>query len=141
MKYSDKVLDYFENPRNVGEIENASGIGDVGNPRCGDIVRFYIKVDSDGKIVDCKFKTTGCAAAIATSSMATELIKNKTVSEALKITNKDILDQLGGLPPIKIHCSVLAEKAIHEAIWDYSKKTGIVVEGLKKIGECCCFSR
>lgn len=121
--YSDKVLDHFENPRNVGEIENASGIGIVGNPRCGDIMKMYILVDKETNIiVDCKFKTFGCAAAIATSSIATEMIKGKTIEEALKVTNKAVVEALDGLPPIKIHCSLLAEEAIKAAISDYNKK-------------------
>ena len=121
--YSEKVMDHFLNPRNVGEIENASGVGTVGNPRCGDIMRMYILVDDKTKIItDCKFKTFGCGAAIATSSIATELIKGKTIFEAVKITNNAVIEALDGLPPIKIHCSLLAEEAIHAAIADYSKK-------------------
>lgn len=131
--YSDKVLDHFENPRNVGEIENASGVGIVGNPRCGDIMKMYILVDKDTNIItDCKFKTFGCAAAIATSSIATEMIKGKTIEEALKVTNKAVVEALDGLPPIKIHCSLLAEEAIKAAIYDYSKKKNITIEGLEK---------
>ena len=130
--YSEKVMDHFLNPRNVGEIENASGIGTVGNPKCGDIMRMYILVDEKTKIItDCKFKTFGCGAAIATSSIATELIKGKTIFEAVKITNNAVVEALDGLPPIKIHCSLLAEEAIHSAIADYSKKNNIKVEGLK----------
>ena len=131
--YSEKVLDHFENPRNVGEIENASGIGIVGNPRCGDIMKMYILVDDNTKtIIDCKFKTFGCAAAIATSSIATEMIKGKTIEEALKVTNKAVVEALDGLPPIKIHCSLLAEEAIKAAIYDYSKKKNIIIECLEK---------
>ncbi|MBI3007985.1 MAG: Fe-S cluster assembly scaffold protein NifU [Candidatus Omnitrophica bacterium] len=112
--YSAKVMDHFTNPRNVGEIENPSGVGNVGNPVCGDIMRLYIKVEGD-KIVDAKFKTFGCGAAIATSSMVTELVKGKTVEEALKISNKAVAEALGGLPPIKMHCSLLAEEALRSA--------------------------
>ena len=131
--YSEKVLDHFENPRNVGEIENASGIGIVGNPRCGDIMKMYILVDDNTRtIIDCKFKTFGCAAAIATSSIATEMIKGKTIEDALKVTNKAVVEALDGLPPIKIHCSLLAEEAIKAAIYDYSKKKNIIIEGLEK---------
>ncbi len=132
--YSDKVIDHFENPRNVGEIKNASGIGTVGNPKCGDVMRMYILVDDNTKIIkDCKFKTFGCAAAIATSSIATEMVIGKTIYEAVKITNRAVLDALDGLPDTKIHCSLLAEEAINAALLDYSKKKGIVIEGLKDI--------
>ena len=120
-QYSEKVMEHFQNPRNVGEIENADGIGNVGNPICGDILRLYIKVD-DGRIVDAKFKTFGCGAAIATSSMVTELVKGKSVDEALKISNRAVAEALGGLPKIKMHCSVLAEEALRSAIEDYQKK-------------------
>jgi len=118
--YSEKVMDHFRNPRNVGEIENPDGVGRVGNPVCGDVMELYIKVE-DGKIVDAKFKTFGCGAAIATSSMVTEMVKGKTIEEALKITNKAVAEALGGLPPIKMHCSVLAEEALKSAIDDYYK--------------------
>lgn len=121
-QYSDKVMDHFMNPRNVGEIADADGIGNVGNPVCGDIMRMYIKV-KDNVITDIKFKTFGCGAAIATSSMATELIKGKTIEEALSLTNKAVAEALGGLPPVKMHCSVLAEEAVQSAIDDYLKKT------------------
>jgi len=121
-EYSTKVMEHFANPRNVGEIEDADGIGNVGNPVCGDIMRMYIKV-RDGVIVDVKFKTFGCGAAIATSSMATELIKGKTIDEALKVTNKAVAEALGGLPSIKMHCSLLAEEAVQAAIDDYLRKT------------------
>ncbi|MBI2844361.1 MAG: Fe-S cluster assembly scaffold protein NifU [Armatimonadetes bacterium] len=121
-QYSDKVMDHFANPRNVGEIEDADGIGNVGNPVCGDIMRMYIKVE-DGIITDVKFKTFGCGAAIATSSIATELIKGKTIDEALQLTNKAVAEALGGLPPVKMHCSVLAEEAVQSAIDDYLKRT------------------
>lgn len=116
--YSEKVMDHFTNPRNVGEIEDASGVGTVGNAKCGDIMRIYIKVENE-VIVDVKFKTFGCGAAIATSSKATEMVKGKTIDEALKITNQMVMEALGGLPPVKVHCSVLAEEALHAAIQDY----------------------
>ena len=119
--YSDKVIDHFSNPRNVGEIEDASGSGTVGNPKCGDIMKMDIKVE-DGIITDVKFKTFGCGAAIATSSMATEMVKGKSVDEALELTNQAVAEALGGLPPVKMHCSMLAEQAIHAAIEDYKKK-------------------
>ena len=131
MEYSEKVVDHYTNPRNVGKIENASGIGEVGNPVCGDIMKMFIKVENS-IIVDVKFKTFGCGAAIATSSMATELVKGKTVEEALKVTNKAVMEALDGLPPVKVHCSLLAEEAIHAALWDYAEKNGIVIEGLEK---------
>ena len=119
--YSEKVMDHFANPRNVGEIENASGTGTVGNAKCGDIMKMDIKVEN-GVIVDVKFKTFGCGAAIATSSMATEMVKGKTLEEALKLTNKAVAEALDGLPPVKMHCSVLAEEAIKAAIDDYRAK-------------------
>ena len=119
--YSDKVIDHFSNPRNVGEIEDASGSGTVGNAKCGDIMKMDIKVE-DGIITDVKFKTFGCGAAIATSSMATEMVKGKSVDEALELTNQAVAEALGGLPPVKMHCSMLAEQAIHAAIQDYQKK-------------------
>ena len=119
--YSEKVMDHFEHPRNVGEIDNASGTGTVGNPKCGDIMKMDLQVE-DGIIKDAKFKTFGCCAAVATSSMATEMVKGKTVEEALAMTNKEVTDALGGLPPVKLHCSVLAEEAIHAALEDYQKK-------------------
>ena len=121
-QYSEKVMEHFMNPRNVGEIPDADGIGNVGNPICGDIMRMYIKVD-DGIITVVKFKTFGCGAAIATSSMATELIKGKTIEEALDLTNQAVAEALGGLPPVKMHCSVLAEEAVQAAIDDYLRKT------------------
>ncbi|MDD5722439.1 MAG: Fe-S cluster assembly scaffold protein NifU [Syntrophales bacterium] len=120
-QYSEKVMDHFRNPRNVGEIENTDGVGKVGNPVCGDIMELQIKV-KDGVIVDARFKTFGCGAAIATSSMVTELIRNKTIDEASKISNRAVAEALGGLPPIKMHCSVLAEEALTKAIEDYHKK-------------------
>ena len=121
MLYSDKVMEYFTNPRNVGEIKDADGIGEVGNVRCGDIMKIYLKV-KDNVIVDVKFETFGCGSAIASSSIATEMIKGKKIEEALKITNKNVVEALGGLPTHKIHCSVLAEEAIKEAIKDYHTK-------------------
>ena len=130
--YSEKVMDHFEHPRNVGEIENASGVGTVGNAKCGDIMRIFLDIDDDGIIRDVKFKTFGCGAAVATSSMATELVKGKTVQEALQVTNKAVMEALDGLPPMKVHCSLLAEEAIHAALWDYAKKNGIVIDGLKE---------
>jgi nitrogen fixation protein NifU and related proteins len=119
--YNDKVIETFSNPKNVGEIPDASGVGLVGSEACGDIMKLFIKVEN-GIIVDAKFKTFGCGAAIASSSVATEMIKGKTVDEALKITNKQVIEELGGLPPVKIHCSVLAEEALHAALEDYKKK-------------------
>lgn len=130
--YSEKVIDHFSNPRNVGEIENPSGVGTVGNAKCGDIMRIYFDIDENQVIQDVKFKTFGCGAAVATSSMATELVKGKTVHEALKVTNKAVMEALDGLPPVKVHCSLLAEEAIHAALWDYAEKNNIVIEGLKK---------
>ena len=131
--YSEKVMDHFSNPRNVGEIENASGVGTVGNAKCGDIMRMYLDIDEDTKkIKECKFKTFGCGAAVATSSMATELVKGKTIYEALEVTNKAVMEALDGLPPVKVHCSLLAEEAIHAALWDYAEKHGIKIEGLDK---------
>lgn len=131
--YSEKVMDHFANPRNVGEIENADAIGEVGNATCGDIMKMYLKINDDQVIEDVKFKTFGCGAAIATSSMATELIKGKTVDEALKLTNKAVIEALDGLPPQKIHCSVLAEEAVKDAIANYYDKKGITHD-LRKHG-------
>ena len=122
MNYSDKVMEHFTNPQNVGEIENASGCGTVGNAVCGDIMRVYLDIDENNVIRDAKFKTFGCGAAIATSSMATALVKGKTVQEALEVTNKAVMEALDGLPPVKMHCSLLAEQAIHAAVEDYQKK-------------------
>ncbi|MDO5100947.1 MAG: Fe-S cluster assembly scaffold protein NifU [Eubacteriales bacterium] len=130
--YSEKVMDHFEHPRNMGEIENASGVGTVGNAKCGDIMRIYLDIDEAGIIQDVKFKTYGCGAAVATSSMATELVKGKTVNEALQVTNKAVMEALDGLPPVKVHCSLLAEEAIHAALWDYAEKNGIKIEGLEQ---------
>ena len=131
MQYSEKVLDHFTHPRNVGEIEDANGVGEVGNAKCGDIMKIYLKVSDDGIIEDVKFKTFGCGAAIATSSMATEMIIGKSVQEALEVTNKAVMEALGGLPPVKVHCSLLAEQAVHAALWDYAQKNHITIEGLK----------
>ena len=125
-------MEHFNNPRNVGELENPSGVGTVGNAKCGDIMRIYFDIDDQGVIRDAKFKTFGCGAAVATSSMATELVKGKTVQQALSVTNKAVMEALDGLPPVKVHCSLLAEEAIHAALWDYAQKNGIVIEGLKK---------
>ena len=131
--YSEKVMDHFQHPRNVGEIENASGVGTVGNAKCGDIMRMFLDIDDKTHIIkECKFKTFGCGAAVATSSMATEMVKGKTIEEAMQITNKAVMEALDGLPPVKVHCSLLAEEAIHAALWDYATKNGIVIEGLDK---------
>lgn len=130
--YSDKVMDHFTNPRNVGEIEDPSGVGTVGNAQCGDIMRVYFDIDDAGIIQDVKFKTFGCAAAVATSSMATELVKGKTVQKALEVTNRAVCEALDGLPPVKVHCSLLAEEAIHAALWDYAQRNDLKIEGLTK---------
>jgi nitrogen fixation protein NifU and related proteins len=123
--YTDKVLDHFTNPRNVGEIEDASGVGEVGNMKCGDIMKMYLKINDESNVIeDVTFKTFGCGAAIATSSMFTEMIKGKSIDEALSLTNKAIADALDGLPPVKMHCSVLAEEALKAALLDYQKKSG-----------------
>jgi len=138
MLYSEKVMDHFRNPRNVGEIENADGIGEVGNAKCGDIMKMYLKID-DGIITDVKFETFGCGSAIATSSMATELIKGKPVADALKLTNQAVVEALDGLPAHKIHCSVLAEEAVRAAIKDYYDKNGIAYEPEQFCGgDCAC---
>ena len=128
--YSEKVMDHFTNPRNVGEIENPDGVGQVGNPKCGDIMKMSFKIE-DEIIVDVKFKTFGCGAAIATSSIATEMIKGKTVKEALNFTNKQVVESLGGLPSEKVHCSVLAEQAIKAGIYDYANKNNLYYEELE----------
>ena len=134
--YSDKVMDHFQNPRNVGKLDDADGIGEVGNAKCGDIMRMYIKV-KDGVITDCKFNTFGCGSAIATSSMATELIKGKPVEEALELSNQAVVEALDGLPPQKIHCSVLAEEAVRAAVKDYYDKNGIAYDPEKfQIHDC-----
>ena len=141
MLYSEKVMDHFRNPRNVGKIEDADGIGEVGNPVCGDIMKMYIKVNDDDVITDVKFNTFGCGSAIATSSMATEMIKGKSVTEALQLTNKAVVEALDGLPTHKIHCSVLAEEAVKAAVIDFYKKKGREIpEELKNFEincECC----
>ena len=127
MIYTDKVMDHFQNPRNVGEIEDANGVGEVGNAKCGDIMKIYLKVE-DNIIKDVKFKTFGCGSAIASSSMATEMIKGKTLDEAWELSNKAVAEALDGLPPVKMHCSVLAEEAIHKAINDYRARNGLEVQ-------------
>ena len=124
MAYSEKVMDHFNHPRNVGEMENPSGVGTVGNAKCGDIMRMYLDIDDNGIIQEAKFKTFGCGAAVATSSMATELVKGKTIQA--------VMEALDRLPPVKVHCSLLAEEAIHAALWDYAEKNGIKIEGLEK---------
>lgn len=137
MEYSQKVMDHFSNPRNVGKMDNADGVGEVGNPTCGDIMKIYLKID-DGKITDAKFNTFGCGAAVATSSIATEMIKGKTIDEALKLTNKAVIEALDGLPPAKVHCSVLAEEAVKAAIADYYNKNNIpLTDELKGCKGCC----
>ena len=130
--YTEKVMDHFQHPRNMGEIENASGVGTVGNAKCGDIMRIYLDIDDNGIINDVKFKTFGCGAAVATSSMATELVKGKHISEAMQVTNKAVMEALDGLPPVKVHCSLLAEEAIHAALWIMQRSDGIKIEGLQK---------
>ena len=131
MLYSEKVMDHFMHPRNVGEMENPSGVGEVGNAKCGDIMRMYLKIDENDIITDVKFKTYGCGTAIASSSMATELIKGKAINDAINLSNKEVAENLDGLPPIKMHCSVLAEEAIKAALYDYQEKTGHKVKGLE----------
>ena len=128
MEYSAKVMEHFAAPHNVGVIEDANGVGEVGNAKCGDIMKMYLKIDENDVIVDCKFKTFGCGAAIATSSMATELIKGKTIEEALKLTNSVVVEALEGLPPVKVHCSVLAEEAVKTAVADYYNRIGRPVD-------------
>ncbi len=131
MQYSEKVMDHFMNPRNVGEIENASGVGEVGNAKCGDIMRIYLDIDKETKVIkDVKFMTFGCGSAIASSSIATEMVKGKTIDEALAVTNKAVAEALDGLPPVKMHCSVLAEQAIKAALIDYAKKHNIHIPEL-----------
>ena len=130
--YTEKVMDHFAHPRNMGEIKDANGVGMVGNAKCGDIMQMFLKVNDDGIIEDVGFKTFGCGAAVATSSMATELVKGKTIQEALEVTNKAVMEALDGLPPVKVHCSLLAEEAIHAALWDYAEKHHIKIEGLQK---------
>ena len=135
--YSEKVMEHFANPHNVGEIPDANGVGEVGNPKCGDIMRMYLKI-KDNKIEDVKFKTFGCGAAIATSSMATDLIKGKSIDDALSLTNKAVIEALDGLPPIKVHCSVLAEQAVKAALSDYYRRQGVDPEPIVgKLEEDC----
>ncbi|MFO7636211.1 MAG: Fe-S cluster assembly scaffold protein NifU [Clostridia bacterium] len=134
--YTNKVMDHFNNPRNVGEIENANAVGEVGNAKCGDIMKIYMRIEND-IIQDVSFKTFGCGAAIATSSIATEMVKGKSVDEALKLTNKAIVETLEGLPPAKIHCSVLAEEAIKAAIFNYRNKQGDDTKATTKCNSCC----
>ena len=129
--YTEKVMDHFRNPRNVGEIENADGVGEVGNAKCGDIMKIYLKINDEHIIEDVKFQTFGCGSAIASSSMATELIKGKSVDDAVELTNKAVIEALGGLPPVKVHCSVLAEQAVKSALYDYSQKKNIQIKGLE----------
>ncbi len=140
LPYSERVMEHFTNPRNVGEIADASGIGTVGNPVCGDVMKMYLKIEKE-VIVDVKFKTFGCGAAVATSSMVTEMVKGKTISQALEITNQAVAEALGGLPPKKMHCSVLAEEALRSALKDYYKKQGQPVpfedKGHTHEGEVC----
>ena len=144
--YTEKVMDHFQHPRNVGEIENASGVGTVGNAKCGDIMRIYLDIDDNQVIRDVKFKTFGCGAAVATSSMATEMVKGKTVQEAMEVTNKAVMEALDGLPPVKVHCSVLAEQAIKAALSDYYTRIGVdplpivgpVAECSHEDGSCSC---
>lgn len=129
--YNEKVMDHFMNPRNVGEIEDAEAVGEVGNPQCGDIMKIYLRIDENDIITDVKFKTFGCGSAIASSSMATEMIKGKTVDEALELTNMAVVEALDGLPPAKVHCSVLAERAVKAAIYNYAKNRNLVYKGLE----------
>lgn len=137
--YSEKVMDHFSNPRNVGEIENADGVGQVGNAKCGDIMKMYLKIE-DGIIKEAKFKTFGCGAAVATSSMATEMLIGKTIKEAESITNKAVMEALDGLPPAKVHCSVLAEEAIAAALKDYKEKNGLMEDMYYEGCSGCCGS-
>lgn len=137
MMYNEKVVDYFMNPRNSGKLEDANAIGEVGNPKCGDVMKIYLKVDDNQVIQDIKFETFGCAAAIATSSMVTEMAKGKTIEQALKISNKDVAEALGGLPEVKLHCSLLAQQGIEAAVADYFiRKTGKVPDGYKIPANC-----
>ena len=137
MIYSKAAMDHFYNPRNVGTIENADGVGEVGNAKCGDIMKMFLKIEND-IITDVKFNTFGCGAAIATSSMATEMIKGKNIEEALALTNRGVAEALGGLPSAKMHCSVLAEEAVKAAIADYYKKNGRIIPASARLPECCC---
>lgn len=139
--YNETVMDHFHNPRNVGVIEDADGVGEVGNPKCGDIMKIYLKIEND-VITDIKFETFGCGSAIASSSIATEMVKGRTVEQALQLTNKEVVDALGGLPAYKLHCSVLAEQAIQAAVKDYFDRHGISYDAEKVKdcggGDCCC---
>ena len=139
--YNETVMDHFHNPRNVGVIEDADGVGEVGNPKCGDIMKIYLKIEND-VITDIKFETFGCGSAIASSSIATEMVKGRTVAQALQLTNKEVVDALGGLPAYKLHCSVLAEQAIQAAVKDYFDRHGISYDAKKFQdcggGDCCC---
>ncbi len=136
--YSEKVMDHFTNPRNVGEIEDANAVGQVGNPKCGDIMKMYLKINDETEMIEeVKFKTFGCGAAVATSSMATEMVKGKTIKEALDITNVAVAEALDGLPPVKMHCSNLAQEAIHSAIADYYNRKGIDPTGIVGCNGCC----
>ena len=139
--YNETVMDHFHNPRNVGVIEDADGVGEVGNPKCGDIMKIYLKIEND-VIKDIKFETFGCGSAIASSSIATEMVKGRTVEQALQLTNKEVVDALGGLPAYKLHCSVLAEQAIQAAVKDYFDRHGISYDAEKFKdcggGDCCC---
>lgn len=139
--YNETVMDHFHNPRNVGVIEDADGVGEVGNPKCGDIMKIYLKIEND-VITDIKFETFGCGSAIASSSIATEMVKGRTVAQALQLTNKEVVDALGGLPAYKLHCSVLAEQAIQAAVKDYFERHGISYDAEKFKdcggGDCCC---
>ncbi len=141
--YNETVMDHFHNPRNVGVIEDADGVGEVGNPKCGDIMKIYLKIEND-VITDIKFETFGCGSAIASSSIATEMVKGRTVEQALQLTNKEVVDALGGLPAYKLHCSVLAEQAIQAAVKDYFDRHGISYDAEKFKdcggGDCCCCS-
>lgn len=134
MDYSKKVVEHFINPRNAREIEDANGVGTVGNARCGDIMRVFLKIEN-GVVIDASFKTFGCGAAVATSSIATEMAIGKKIEDAIKITNKEVVDALDGLPQAKVHCSVLAREALHAALWDYAQREGIVIEGLNPPSE------
>ena len=134
MDYNQKVVEHFINPRNAREIEDADGVGTVGNARCGDIMRVFLKIEG-GIVVDASFKTFGCGAAVATSSIATEMVKGKSIEDALKITNQDVVNELDGLPTAKVHCSVLAREALHAALWNYAEKENITIEGLSPPSE------
>ena len=136
--YTEKVLDHFSHPRNMGELKDANGVGMVGNAKCGDIMQIFLDIDENEIIRDVKFKTFGCGAAVATSSMATEMIKGKTIGEAMKLTKKAVIEALDGLPPAKVHCSVLAEEAVKAAVADYYQRQGAEAPEAAQIGPCCC---